>query len=208
MKRNRWAYPLFNSLLMAALPLIGAGVLMRWRRRVFVRGGKNLSERWGTLSPETRALFSGTRQSWWWVHAVSMGEVKAIESFLRRAPAEAGVKVLLSAVTPEALTWARDQKVADVVITAPLDLPWLVRRVMRIVRPEIFISVESEFWPNLLREARRSGAWVALINGRISERSYKSYARIRPVLNALWDTLDLFAVRQSQDAERFAALGV
>src|SRR5438874_598012 len=111
-----------------------------------------------------------------------MGEVKAIEAFLRRAPKAANVRVLLSVVTPEALRWAVEEKVADVVIAAPVDLPWIVRRVVRAVRPKLFVSVESEFWPNLLREAKRSGARVALVNGRISQHSFRSYRRIRWVL--------------------------
>ena len=211
-----WVYPLFNTLLVLSLPLVGLVILLRWRQRVFSRGGENWSERWGHLSKETLDLLarqpeprgSASGAGWWWVHAVSMGEVKAIETFLRQAPQAAGVKVLLSAVTPEALTWAKEKRVADVVIAAPIDLPWVVRRVFRVVRPAVFISVESEFWPNLLREAKRSGAKVALINGRISANSFKSYSRIRILLSALWETLDLFAVRQTQDAERFIALGV
>ncbi|OGR92454.1 MAG: hypothetical protein A2992_07710 [Elusimicrobia bacterium RIFCSPLOWO2_01_FULL_59_12] len=190
-----------------SLPLLGAVVLLRWRRRIFFQDSERWGERWGRLAPETLARFAGPER-WWWVHAASMGEVKAIEMFLRQAPAAAGVKVLLSAVTPEAIAWANAHHAADAVIAAPLDLPWIVRKVIRVVRPALFISVESEFWPNLLREAKRSGARVALINGRISARSFRSYARIRPWLAALWETIDLFAVRQAEDAERFAALGV
>jgi 3-deoxy-D-manno-octulosonic-acid transferase len=205
--KNRWVYPLFNLLLIAALPLIGLAVLLRWHRRVFSKGGDRWAERWGRLSPDMLARFSGPER-WWWVHAVSMGEVKAIEAFLRQITPSTGAKVLLSAVTPEALVWAETHRVADAVIAAPLDLPWIVRRMLRVVRPVLFVSVESEFWPNLLRESKRSGARVALINGRISERSYQSYGRIRPLLDALWETLDLFAVRQPEDAQRFEALGV
>jgi 3-deoxy-D-manno-octulosonic-acid transferase len=204
---NRWVYPLFNALLIAALPLIGLAVLLRWHRRVFSQGNDRWAERWGQLSPELFARFNSPER-WWWVHAVSMGEVKAIESFLRDVKPSTGAKVLLSAVTPEALDWAEKHHVADAVIAAPLDLPWIVRRIFRAVRPQVFVSVESEFWPNLLREARRSGARVALINGRISKRSFESYSRIQWLLTPLWETLDLFAVRQPEDAERFAALGV
>src|SRR5262249_47070074 len=89
-----------------------------------------------------------------------------------------------------------------------IDLPWVVRRDFRIVRPELFISVESEFWPNLLREAKRSGARVALINGRMSEHSFRNYRAIRFAMSALWENLDLCAVRQEQDAARLAALGI
>jgi 3-deoxy-D-manno-octulosonic-acid transferase len=202
---NRWAYRFFNTLAVLSLPLAGMYVLLRWRRRVFAHGLHWL-ERWGHLTAVQREKFrSGT---WWWVHAVSMGEVKAIETFLRQAPKAAGVRVLLSVVTPEALQWAAQQHLADELIAAPVDLPWVVRRVVRGVRPRVFISVESEFWPNLLRENRRAGAKVALINGRISQRSFKSYRQLGFLTRALWEWLDLFAVQQKQDADRFAALGV
>ena len=160
------------------------------------------------VSRSLRGSASGEGR-WWWVHAVSMGEVKAIETFLRRAPKEAGVKVLLTAVTPEAIAWASEQKVADVVIAAPIDLPWIVRRVFRAVRPAVFISVESEFWPNLLREANRSGAKVGSDQrahlGAFISSPMRAFSRF---CSALWEMFDLFAVRQSQDAQRFAALGV
>lgn len=204
---RRWAYPLFNALLIACLPLLGLVVLLRWHRRVFAKGGDRWDERWGRFSPETLAQLK-TSSRWWWVHAVSMGEVKAISAFLRKAPEQSGAKILLSVVTPEAIVWATENRVADCIVAAPLDLPWVVRRALQTVKPELFLSVESEFWPNLLREAQRSGAHVALINGRISARSFRSYQRIQPLLPALWDTLNLFAVRQNEDAERFAKLGV
>ncbi len=203
---NRWIFKIYNGLVLVALPLVVLGVALRWRRRFFSKGFQRWSERWGHLAPEQRALFGDG--GWWWVHAVSVGEVKAIEPFLKRAPAQAHVKVLLSVVTPEALAWAQEKKIADQIIAAPIDLPWVVRRVFRAVKPQLFVSVESEFWPNLLREARRSGARVALINGRLSEHSFRSYRRVRFILRALWECIDLCAVRQSEDASRFAALGV
>lgn len=200
--KHRWLYRVYNFLLLIALPFVMAGVLVRWRGRL-ARGLERWSERWGHGDSEPF-----TRGRWWWVHAVSLGEVKAIEVFLREAPAKANVQIYLSLVTPEAIAWATDKKLAAVVAAAPIDLPWVVRRVFARVRPALFISVESEFWPNLLREARRSGARVALMNGRISARSYRSYMRVRSILTALWENVDLFAVRQHEDASRFATLGV
>jgi 3-deoxy-D-manno-octulosonic-acid transferase len=201
-----WVYPLYNALLCLLLPFIAIGIVLRWRTRVWAKGGDRWQERWGRLS--SSALATLTTGDWWWIHAVSLGEVKAIETFIRRTPQVTQHRVLLSAVTPEALEWAAEQQLADLIVAAPFDLPWVVRRVFRVVRPELFISVESEFWPNLLREAKRAGSKVALINGRISERSFRSYNRVKPILKPLWASLDLFAVRQSQDADRFKALGV
>ena len=203
--KSRWIFRLYNLLVLVALPFILVGVLVRWRRR-FARGIERWSERWGRLTPEQVSHFSSG--TWWWVHAVSLGEVKAIEVFLREIPRQTGAKVLLSLVTPEALSWAVDRNLADTIVAAPIDLPWVVRRAFAAVKPRIFISVESEFWPNLLREARRSGALVALVNGRISAHSYRSYKRIVSLMSVLWENFDLLAVRQHEDASRFTDLGV
>lgn len=203
--KHRRLYTLYNGLLLLILPFVLLGVLVKWRKR-FAKGIESWPERWGEWRrPEPPPFTQGV---WWWVHAVSLGEVKAIEVFLREAPAKANVTIFLTLVTPEALAWASERNLAAVIAAAPIDLPWVVRRVFQRVNPRLFISVESEFWPNLLREARRSGAKVALMNGRISARSYRSYLRVRSILSALWDNFDLFAVRQHEDASRFVDLGV
>ena len=107
--KNRWIFRIYNGLVVLALPFILLGVMLRWRRR-FARGIERWHERWGHLSPETAAKFKeGTRLSsprasgggWWWVHAVSLGEVKATEVLLRQIPTQAGARVVLSLVTPE-----------------------------------------------------------------------------------------------------------
>src|SRR5882762_2212407 len=101
--KNRWIFRLYNGLVLLALPFILLGVMVRWRRR-FARGIERWPERWGRLSADQKTRFqSGV---WWWVHAVSLGEVKSIEVFLDQIPKQAGAKVLLSVVTPEALSWA------------------------------------------------------------------------------------------------------
>ncbi len=203
--KSRWIFRIYNGLVLFALPFILLGVMLRWRRR-FARGIERWSERWGHLSSEQEErLASGV---WWWVHAVSLGEVKAIEVFLREIPKQADAKVILSLVTPEALSWAAEKGLADEIIAAPIDLPWVVRRAFAAAKPKLFISVESEFWPNLLREAKRSGARVALVNGRISAHSYQSYKHITSLLSVLWENFDLLAVRQHEDASRFTDLGV
>ncbi len=200
-------FAVVNTLAICLMPLIGLLILLRWRQRVLSGGHLHWAERWGSLPSTVVSSFQGHKPCWW-VHAASLGEVKAIEPFLRQAPLVAGVNVLLTVVTPEALAWAHERRIADAVVAAPIDLPWIVRRVLRTIRPQLFISVESEVWPNLLRETYRYGARVALINGRLSSRSYRSYRQFRWVTSLLWNYFDLLAVRQSEDAERFAGLGI
>src|SRR5438552_17536843 len=105
--KNRWIFRIYNGLVVLALPFILLGVMLRWRRR-FARGIERWSERWGHLTPEQKARFQAG--AWWWVHAVSLGEVKSIEVFLREIPRQTGAKVLLSLVTPEAISWAAEKQ--------------------------------------------------------------------------------------------------
>src|SRR5579871_1566004 len=118
--KSRWIFRLYNGLVLFALPFILLGVMVRWRRR-FARGIERWSERRGQLSSTQEKRFR-SEGPWWWVHAVSLGEVKAIEVFLREIPRQAGAKVVLSLVTPEALSWAVEQKLAHEIIAAPIDL--------------------------------------------------------------------------------------
>src|SRR5471030_1030019 len=108
--KSRWVFRLYNALVLFALPFIMVGVTLRWRKRV-ARGLERWDERWGHLSDKKLSSFK--TGSWWWVHAVSLGEVKAIEMFLRQIPKQAGACVVLSVVTPEALAWAVEKKLAD-----------------------------------------------------------------------------------------------
>lgn len=206
--RNRATFLVYNALILLVLPIILLYVVARWHRRVFAKGFYRWSDRLGRFDDQGADMRRRLGDRTWWIHAVSLGEVKAIETFLKRASQHSGAKIFLSVVTPEALAYAQEQQLADVVAAAPIDLPWIVRRVLAVVRPKLFISVESEFWPNLLRESHAFGAKVALINGRISARSFRSYHSVRFFLPALWDCFDLFALREPQDAERFKQLGI
>ncbi len=202
---NRWIFRIYNALVVVLMPFVLLFVFIHWRRRVLSKGLHRWDERWGRLTPQKLNVLGAGR--WWWVHAVSVGETKAIEPLLREAPRR-NIRIFLSLVTPEALAWAQTQKLAEVIVAAPIDLPWVIRRLTRVFKPEWFISVESEFWPNLLRETKRSGARVALVNGRISAHSFRSYGRALRILPALWECLDVWAVREEEDAKRFRLLGV
>ena len=78
---------------------------------------------------------------------------------------------------------------------------------MRRVRPNLLVLAELELWPNLIRAARRQGASVAVVNGRLSDKSYRGYRRIRPLVGRLLRRLDLIAVQNEVYAERFRELG-
>src|SRR4249919_992079 len=117
-----------------------------------------------------------------WIHAVSVGEAltaRALVADLRaRYPR---LRLYLSTTTIAGQQVAR-RGVSDVdaVFYFPFDWTFIVRRTLRLVRPRLFIMMETEIWPNLLRECRRRGVKTVMINGRISSRSYPRYRLIRP----------------------------
>jgi 3-deoxy-D-manno-octulosonic-acid transferase len=143
-----------------------------------------------------------------WLHAVSLGEVSLIGPLVaeihRRHP---DWEIAISTTTLTGYELARSRYVAHKVFYCPLDFSWAVRRAVARLRPTVLILVELELWPNLIAAARSAGAKVAIVNGRLSDRSFRGYRRIRPLLRRLLEKLDLIAAQNAQYADRFLALG-
>ena len=139
---------------------------------------------------ELPALWQKTAPGAIWLHAVSVGEVLAaipllteLRRLLPRAP------LYLSTTTLAGYDAARQRlaSLTDGVFFAPLDYVWAVRRVLRRLRPSVLVVLETEIWPNMFREVKRTGAGLVLVNGRISDRALPRYRRWRnffgPVLS-------------------------
>jgi 3-deoxy-D-manno-octulosonic-acid transferase len=144
-----------------------------------------------------------------WIHAVSVGEVltaRALVSELKeRYPS---LRLFLSTTTMTGQQVARrNLQGLDAVFYFPFDLPWIVRRTLRLVNPRLFIMMETEIWPNLLRECQRRGVKTCLVNGRISSRSYPRYRWIRPFFRHVLDDVDRFCVQSDESARRLIDLG-
>jgi 3-deoxy-D-manno-octulosonic-acid transferase len=143
-----------------------------------------------------------------WFHAVSVGEVLQLEPVLKelrvRLPA---VEFVISTTTPTGRSVAEAKFPRDRVCYFPLDFSWAVREAVARLRPTAIVLVELELWPNFVLHARRSGIPVALINGRLSERSLRGYRRLRPLVSRLLGSLQAIAVQNSTYAERFLELG-
>lgn len=142
-----------------------------------------------------------------WVHAVSVGEVLAASRFIEELAARSGHRVVISTTTRTGQRLARERFGADRVFYFPLDFAFAVRARLRVLHPRMVVLVETEFWPRMLTECRRAGVPVAVVNARISDRSWPRYQRLRFLWRRL---LNRFAVVQAQsetDAERLRALG-
>ncbi len=144
-----------------------------------------------------------------WFHAVSVGEVMllrpVIEELSRRRP---GWDVVVSTTTGAGLTVARRTYPDLITFYAPLDFSWAARRAIARVRPTVLALVELELWPNLVWAAKRAGARVAIVNGRLSHRSHRGYKRLRGPLSSTLKRLDSVAAQSEEYAERFVDLGI
>ncbi|HYA32171.1 MAG TPA: 3-deoxy-D-manno-octulosonic acid transferase, partial [Thermodesulfovibrionales bacterium] len=144
-----------------------------------------------------------------WVHAVSVGEVITAVPFIREIKARhPSLRIVLSTVTDTGQQVAEEQvsEMADIVYL-PFDLAGIFRRVFRNMRPVLFIAVETELWPNIFRTCSTEGIPVIVVNGRVSDDSFKGYKRIRFFIQHVLRCVDLFCMQDTLYAERIEALG-
>ncbi len=209
----------YNLGLAVASPVLMAYLL--WR---VVRGKSRdgWGERWGRLPnaigsgrrehrpPETGHPEVGTRVRRAWVHAASVGEVAAAKPIIKALKAERDdLDVVMTVITPggrEVAETLAGQLVSSVAYL-PFDLPWLMRKAVRLIGADLFIGIETEIWPNLLHALRTHGARCALVNARISDRSYPRYRRVRRLMRWALSQYDAVLAQSAEDAGRFIVLG-
>jgi len=143
-----------------------------------------------------------------WLHAVSVGEVNLLAPLLCKIQQERpDWECVVSTTTMTGMALAKKKYAGLLVFYCPLDFSWAVAAAMRRIRPDVLVLAELELWPNLIRAARRCGARVAVINGRLGEHSFQGYRRIRPLVARLLRRIDLLAAQDETYAERFRDLG-
>lgn len=146
-----------------------------------------------------------------WFHAVSVGETRAVMPLLRRFKlAHPDTRIVFSTVTRTGRELAKKEgaESIDRLIYMPLDLGWVVKRALRIMRPTLFIIVEKEYWPNMIRLAEDSGVLVLVVNATISERSFSRYKSLSFLFTDIFSKLSLFCAKREEDKERAIALGI
>lgn len=172
-----------------------------------VRHGKyrvGLSERLGR-APERLSPSEGPVI---WIHAVSVGEVLAVSGLVtdlkKKLP---GHRIVVSTTTDTGQMLARSRFGAQNVFYFPLDFAFAILPYLRVLRPELVVLAETEFWPNFLRLSHESGAQVAVVNARISDRSWPGYRRWRLLLGRVLANIDLFLAQTEEDQNRLAQIG-
>ncbi len=143
-----------------------------------------------------------------WLHAVSVGEVNLLGPLLARLEQQHPDWVyVISTTTKTGFDLAKKKYAPRTVFYCPLDFSWAVRQAMKRVRPNLLVLAELELWPNLIQAAKKSGARVAVVNGRLSDRSFRRYGLIRPFVARLLQSLDAVAAQNAEYAGRFRDLG-
>lgn len=198
------------SLLLAAVLIIGAPYwLIRMATSGRYRAG--LGERFGRVPSALRATASGRKVIW--LHAVSVGEVLAATRLVAELESSLGsdwlIVVSTTTVTGQALARERFATAgSERVFYYPLDFAFAVRAYLRALRPRLFVLMESELWPRMLAECRRAGIPVAVVNARVSDRSFARGMKFRAIWRKLLAKPNLFLAQSGEDARRLVAMGV
>ncbi len=196
-------YILYSLLLACALLLS-----LPWWALQVLRLGKyraGLSERLGFVPPRLRGH---AKPGCVWIHAVSVGEVLAVSHLVRELQRRYPQKtVFVSTTTATGQRLARERFGETQVFFMPLDFGFAVRAYLDLLRPSLLILAETEFWPNLLHLAAKRGSPVAIVNARVSDRSFPRYRRFRRFFAEVLSEVDLFLAQTEEDAQRLREIG-
>lgn len=178
---------------------------------IFIFKGKfhpGFLSRWGFFSKDVQNSLAGKRPIW--LHMVSVGEAQALRILLEKLRKEYPArKIALSTVTPTGNKIARSIAVeGDVVFYLPLDVSFIVRSVVDLINPCLFIIAETEIWPNLITYVNKRDIPIISVNSRISDKSFNSYKLIKFLLQGILNKISFFCVQTQTDSQRLLALGV
>jgi 3-deoxy-D-manno-octulosonic-acid transferase len=191
--------------------LLAAGMLISLPYWIFqmLRHGKyriGFFERIGRVP--ARILANAPPKRVIWVHAVSVGEVLAVSGLIAEMRRDfPHYRVFISTTTDTGQALARKRFGEDNVFYFPMDFSFAIRPYLRALQPELVILAETEFWPNFLREVHTCGSRIAVVNARISDRSWPSYRRYRWALRRMLAHVDLLLAQTPDDATRLQSIG-
>lgn len=189
-----------------AFPLAGLGVLAGFlcsgRRGLLKHLGQELRERFG-LEKEGEIV-----QQAIWLHCASVGEVLSVKPLIAQFKEFYNRDIIITTSTQAGKETAQKNPLVSQALLVPLDFYPSCRRFIRIARPYRLFVVEREIWPNLLEAAHRAGVPAAIVNGRISEKSARAYALVKPLFTRVLQPLIFAALQTENSAKRYKALGV
>ena len=193
---------LYNLLLFLSLFLLLPYFLVRLITTKRYRTG--LGERFGYVSSEILESF---KKRPIWVHAVSVGELVAAKPFLEAIRKNYSSPIVLSTTTETGYRIAKKSFPQIPVFFFPFDIPLFSKRFVRSLSPKIFITIESEIWPNLLNILKKRGIPAVLVNGRLSSKSYSNYRRLGFFNSILFSQFTRLGMRSERETECVVSLG-
>jgi 3-deoxy-D-manno-octulosonic-acid transferase len=194
----------YNLALLAGL--LASAPWWLWRMATTHKYREGMRERLGRV-PSALASAAAKRPVIW-VHAVSVGEVLAVSRLVKTLDvALPDYFVVVSTTTRTGQALGREKFGAGRVFYCPLDLPWAVRAYLKALKPRMLVLAETEFWPNLLNGCYRRGIPVAVVNARISDRSWPRYQMLARLWKPILGRLSRVLAQSETDADRLRALG-
>jgi 3-deoxy-D-manno-octulosonic-acid transferase len=201
-KYNGCVYFVYTLLLGCAMVLATPWWLLQMARHAKYRAG--LAQRLGAVP----AYLKDVRQPVIWIHAVSVGEVLAVSTLVQRLrERHPDYRIVVSTTTATGNKLARERFGAENAFFFPLDFGFAIRPYLRALRPKVVILAETEFWPNFVRLGHAFGAKMAVVNARISDRSFPRYRRWQSVFRRVLRPVNVFLAQSDEDARRLAAIG-
>jgi 3-deoxy-D-manno-octulosonic-acid transferase len=178
-----------------------------WKMATTGKYRDGLAERLGRVP--LRLNSAGDTRPAIWIHAVSVGEVIAISGLVRELRTQVPeYRVVISTTTRTSQQIARERFGAENVFYYPLDFALAVRPYLRRLRPQLFVLAETEFWPRMLHEVRKASIPVAVVNARISDRSYPRYLRLRVLWKRILRGITVALAQTEEDVTRLQAVGI
>lgn len=200
-------YLLYDILLHLSLILLLPYFLFKM---VFVgKYRKGMIERFGFIRKEK--IKNLTPNYTIWFHAVSVGETKAALPLVQRLKEKyPGVKVVFSTVTAtgNAVAAKEGSEWIDSLIYFPLDFHWVVNRLVRKLKPKVFVVIEKEIWPNILKVFKKNKVPVMVVNGSISDRSFKRYRMFGFFFKRIFKDISYFLAQTKKDGDKVITLGI
>ncbi|WP_309380003.1 3-deoxy-D-manno-octulosonic acid transferase [Cerasicoccus frondis] len=192
---------LFPFMLLLALPYYGARMLKRGGY------GKDLRHRFGAIPPLPRPD-PGVKRIW--IQAVSVGEIRAMQPIIDGLSQRADIELVLTTTTSTGYQLAREHYGKSCLQVGLFPIDWFLfsKKSWRRIDPDLAILMEGDLWPEHLQQAQKRNVPVMLINGRMSDRSFKRYQKVSGLAQWVFTQLDTVYAGSSQDADRFAQLGV
>lgn len=171
------------------------------------RWHEGFRQRLGHFTEDEAAKMGRSRTIW--VHAVSVGEVAAAARFIEQIRDQwPGIGIVCSVTTVTGYEFAQKKLGhAVTVIFSPVDFSLVTKKIVNMIKPKVYISIETEIWPNLFKALHRAKIPIVIANGRISDKSYSQYKLVRGMLKRVLQYVTIFAMQGEEDAKRIKHLG-